>query len=192
MKLTHFIIKIIIISLLGLHLGLIGCSSPSSQLYNATLDNDLEKLKQVIETQPNESKKHLPRLLGVAAKTGKLEIVEYLIAQGVEVNQPSGNGRRVMTPLLWAAYEGHIEIVQALMNYGADLGALDYRGRTAMELAAEKGHTSVVQLLETGTLPEVVVPVVSAPLSPSVAYLLNNRNIRRHTRYFAPGNDSDH
>lgn len=43
-------------------------------------------------------------------------------------------------PLHKSAYQGNIEIVESLWQFGADLGALDKNGRTAAQLAAMNGQ----------------------------------------------------
>lgn len=49
--------------------------------------------------------------------------------------------------LRWAAENGHGEIVQALLQKGADVNAKDAQGRTALMLAVERGHAAAVQVL---------------------------------------------
>lgn len=52
-----------------------------------------------------------------------------------------------MTPLLWAAVQGHAPVVELLLARGADASVKDPRGTTALLLAAERGHLDVVRLL---------------------------------------------
>ncbi|RYP54743.1 hypothetical protein DL768_000567 [Monosporascus sp. mg162] len=51
------------------------------------------------------------------------------------------------TPLSWAAENGHKEIVQLLLDKGAEIDAKDKYGWTPLSRAAEKGHKEIVQLL---------------------------------------------
>ena len=53
-----------------------------------------------------------------AASEGHKEIVELLIAEGVDVNMKVMNGT---TPLLWAAFFGHKAIAELLIDKGADV-----------------------------------------------------------------------
>ena len=65
-----------------------------------------------------------------AAKIGDLNAVYSFIDVGVDVNSPDETGK---TALIWAAIEGHIEIVQALVEEAeVDLDAQDADGRTAL------------------------------------------------------------
>ena len=48
-----------------------------------------------------------------------------------------------------AAVSGDGDIVQALLSKGADVsGAFNSTGKTALELATEKGHTAITELLK--------------------------------------------
>ena len=51
------------------------------------------------------------------------------------------------TPLHWAAYKGHVDTVEILLNRGADINAINKDGRPAIVLAAAMGQTPVVKLL---------------------------------------------
>lgn len=52
------------------------------------------------------------------------------------------------TPLMSAAYCGHLEIVQFLLNLGANKKARDKSGLTAAQLALKKNYLSIVALLK--------------------------------------------
>lgn len=53
-----------------------------------------------------------------------------------------------MASLHDAARDGHVELVQQLLNSGAPVAAAaGFTRRTALHMAAEGGHTDVVQLL---------------------------------------------
>ena len=52
-----------------------------------------------------------------------------------------------MTPLLYAAGEGHKEIAEHLIAEGADVNAKDKKGRTPLHQAALSGRKEVAVLL---------------------------------------------
>ena len=51
------------------------------------------------------------------------------------------------TALHEAARNGKIQVVEALLNAGADKALKDEDGKTALEEAQKEGHTAIVKLL---------------------------------------------
>jgi ankyrin repeat protein len=82
-----------------------------------------------------------PVLVTAAAK-GYTDIVQALIIAGANVN--SGYDR---LPLHIAAEQGHLAVVQHLLNSGACLHDREESGRTALMCAAAGGHLPIVQTL---------------------------------------------
>ena len=65
--------------------------------------------------------------------------------------------RRESTPLHEAAREGHKDVVQMLLDEGADLNVEDKGGYTPFYMAFEHDHKDVEQLLlEKGAKPHLV------------------------------------
>ena len=56
----------------------------------------------------------------------------------------SNTGR---TALHRAAYNGKIQVVEALLNAGADKAVKDIDGETALDLAQRNNHPAIVKLL---------------------------------------------
>jgi ankyrin repeat protein len=84
-----------------------------------------------------------------AARTGKPGPVAALLAQGANANAQESRGQ---TALMWAAAEGHSDVVTMLIAAGADPKAtLIDSGFTAFFFAVREGHAEVVQaLLDAG------------------------------------------
>lgn len=70
-----------------------------------------------------------------AAGKGNTARVEELLNQGVNVNMRGGDSQ---TPIMEAAYGGHLDTVKLLLAHGADLSAKKRDDATALTLAANK------------------------------------------------------
>jgi hypothetical protein len=51
---------------------------------------------------------------------------------------------------MWASVSGHVGIVQALLEKGADINPR-WKGKTALNLAADEGHLPIVKMLQDKT-----------------------------------------
>lgn len=79
-----------------------------------------------------------------AAGLNRLELLDWLLDQGIPVNAHSNLG---WTALMQAATQGHPEIVARLLERGADPTASDYKSETALMAAASRGNDLCVELL---------------------------------------------
>lgn len=87
--------------------------------------------------------------LGLAAYFGQLNIVDYLLKAGAEVNSPSKNSLRV-TPLQSAVAGGHLEITRRLLEAGASPNVREGGGYTPLHTAAHNGDIEIVRNLIFG------------------------------------------
>ena len=81
--------------------------------------------------------------LRAAAKKGCLAAVRF---QGVEVDNADKNNNN-STALYIAAEEGQIEVLQFLVEQGADKDKADNNGVTALMISASKGHLDCLRYL---------------------------------------------
>lgn len=86
--------------------------------------------------------------LHAASYNGHYKIVEMLLQKHADVNGQSRHlGSAAPVPLIGASRNGHYEIVQILLQHGASLSLHDFDHRTAIEIAASRGHASIVKHL---------------------------------------------
>ena len=92
-------------------------------------------------------------LLHQAAQEGMLDLVQYCLNQGCDINMATNKGAKFnniiqyqKTPLRLAAMEGHIDIVKLLLQNNARIQH-PHDNVTVLHLAAGRGQSSVIQLL---------------------------------------------
>jgi ankyrin repeat protein len=99
-----------------------------------------------------------------AAASGSADVARVLLQAGAHPNAredlSSYSTRLDYTPLHYAASNGHHEVIKVLLEYGADPSLREcQRNLTALELARNEGHESVVALLGHP-------PCTPSPISP--------------------------
>ena len=112
--------------------------------------------KECRKSSPGEMASTIPQFLQVsnargtsplmrAAQEGHRDVVQYLLNQGVNVDQ---RNLHKMTALLLAAQRGHTALCELLLQHGANYHATnDPQNSTALQLACRRGHTDVVRVL---------------------------------------------
>lgn len=86
--------------------------------------------------------------LVIEAANGNLIKVQEYVAKLGDVNFISLKGD---TPLGAAAYNGNLEIVKFLVKSGAITDYKNAEGKSAMDIAKEKGHSNVFKYLSDHT-----------------------------------------
>ena len=71
--------------------------------------------------------------------------ISLVLDAGFDVNEPDSQG---WTPLHWAAYFGHKEVSQFLVDRAADRGLKDSTGRTAYWISLFVGAKQLSELLK--------------------------------------------
>ena len=90
--------------------------------------------------------------LMLAAIIGHLELVQWLIIQGANLNPK--DFVYGWTPLMQATFYNHEEVTKILLKFGADPTITAYNGCTALDLATlmEDSNTTVIRMLAEETV----------------------------------------
>lgn len=97
-----------------------------------------------------------------AARTGDIVLLDEFIRAGMPVDHTTAKG---YTPLILAAYNGHLDTVEWLMEKGADPCAQDNKGNTALMGAIFKGEFAIAKrLIQTDCKPDQTNHVGQTPL----------------------------
>ena len=97
---------------------------------------EMSELEAALKTEPSligarDEDDRTP--LHAAARMGRVDIVEFLILAGADINAKDS---RDLTPLHWAAGRDELSVVRVLVVRGADINACDNEGATPLDFAA--------------------------------------------------------
>jgi ankyrin repeat protein len=123
---------------------------------------DLEGFKEALQVHESHGQSTLAAILSsrdrfqhqgmtpflAACQSGHLDIVEFLLEKGSNVNEKDNDER---TPLHLASENGHLSIINRLVELGASVNKKDDFGRKPFHLASRKGHLNIInRLVELG------------------------------------------
>jgi len=116
-------------------------------ILQAAEKGDIETVKRLVQQDPKliaavDAQGYSP--LHKAAYNNRLDVVEYLLAQGADINAVSQSGS---TPLHGAASYGIIEIARLLIDKGAIVDKPNAGGYTPLLGASAGGRGDIVRLL---------------------------------------------
>ena len=122
------------------------------ELFNAASDVNIERLKTALLSSLNVNALEADRLQGraalhMAAQTGSVSAVVFLLAHGAKVDLRNSEGE---TPLHEAAFAAHPEVIRALLDAGANirLPTGDY-SYTALHNVLKHKNTVTPKQIET-------------------------------------------
>ncbi|KAF7488086.1 Palmitoyltransferase ZDHHC17 [Sarcoptes scabiei] len=117
-------------------------------IVRATQYGHIENCQKILESGKfniNQRDQENVSLLHWAAINNRIELVEYFIEKGAEIDAIGGDLRS--TPLHWATRQGHLHMIVKLIKHGADPSIMDGDGYNSLHLAAQFGHTSIAAYL---------------------------------------------
>ena len=118
--------------------------------WEAAVVGDLDKLKAELAEYPEELNAfsrdgYTP--LQLACFFGHEEMVDYLLAEGADIQAVSRNEMGIQ-PIHAAAANGNLTILKALLEKGADAQATQASGHTALAQAQQSQNEAMIALLE--------------------------------------------
>ena len=91
------------------------------------------------------------------------DIIDELLQKGLDIDRKTGSS--AMTPLMYAAQENHVDVVQHLISRGANINDTDSFGQDALHIAIKNNNHKCIQRLleleadyttETGSLENIL------------------------------------
>lgn len=111
-------------------------------------------------TAPDDETLELAHKLFQAAREGDTGLLRGYLGAGAPATMTNAAGDSL---LMLAAYHGHVETVQLILEHGAEADAANDRGQTPLAGAAFKGYTDVARvLLDAGADPDAGTPSARA------------------------------
>jgi len=99
-----------------------------------------------VDTPSSNGMKVMP--LHSAAASRSVPIARLLLDRGAPVNARQGDGEHGFTPLMEAAYNGQLEMVDLLVTRGADRSLRDRDGNRAADHARARSHAALAERLD--------------------------------------------
>lgn len=147
-----------------------GLALEFSRAHLAAWNHDVDGLRQCASYDSPDKRGNHP--IHFACESRAINVVEFLLDNGVSVNQPHAkNGR---TPLHIAALFGNHMLINILVQKGAELKAIAFNGETPITLAerAEQPKTANylrhLQQIKLDTIDDKAVKVSPAKPAPHI------------------------
>ena len=117
-------------------------ATPAQQMLDAVLAGDAATVAELLDADPQladyaDRRPGRFSVLHLAAGRGDLAVVELLLVAGAAVNRWSHDG---ITPLMEAAFGGHLEVAKTLLASGANTLATDNGGHSVLCAAKVGGN----------------------------------------------------
>ena len=106
---------------------------------------EFAKLLVVSGAQVNSKTNKGKTPLHFAAYFNKIDMVEFLIDKGAQIE--ATRGKVANTPLLDSVARGHFEIVEFLIEIGAQIDARNSQNENAIDIANHQGHNEISKYL---------------------------------------------
>nr|WP_166155363.1 ankyrin repeat domain-containing protein [Neochlamydia sp. AcF84]NGY94867.1 hypothetical protein [Neochlamydia sp. AcF84] len=113
----------------------------------------LKRVKQIIEAKDpsilDSFFKEQQNFLSEAVRSRQEELVHYLLSKGADVQISDCNSKRRTTPLHLATKRGLMGVTSRLLDYGADMNAIDKKWKTPLHytIGKKRFYPKIIKLL---------------------------------------------
>jgi len=107
--------------------------------------NNYSHMEFLLSSKSTDSLPNISHLILNAAGIGSIQIVQYFLNK--KLSSISQSDDQHNTPLLWAAFNGHLKMVEFLLENGSSLSEKNSQGDNALLLAAHGGHLDIISYL---------------------------------------------
>lgn len=104
----------------------------------------IELVKRGANLNAEDNEKRTPLHYAVSKKAKQIAVVEQLITSGANVNTADNKDRTVVH---YTAAHGHASVLECLAKHQANLGSVDKRGQTPLQLAVQDKNLDVVDAI---------------------------------------------
>jgi ankyrin repeat protein len=121
-------------------------TATENAIHNGDL-NELQRLLNIDHSVINKKYRGDTAIMKASRQCNGSTVVAFLLKNGANINDKNVRDTIDQTPLIVAAQGGCKEIVEMLLEAGANIEHRNDQGETALISAAQEGHKEIVQML---------------------------------------------
>lgn len=126
----------------------------AKNMHAAIRKNDIERARMILEKYPGSANFPIHNgnttALCRATYLGKKEMAQLFLEFDAKINEPSK--RDGNTPLMWAAWRNNTEMINFLLEKGADISVLNNEGDNALDIAISRVSYEAALILKKNGL----------------------------------------
>ena len=118
-------------------------------IHQAVLEDDFQAVKHFVEQDPEALNRFAPAdsqksvtPIHLAARHGRIAMAAFLFGLGADLELQ--DAEHACTALGWAVYFDQVEMVNLMIQFGADVNG----GCRPLMVATNQGHTEVAEILQ--------------------------------------------
>jgi ankyrin repeat protein len=121
-------------------------TAAENAIHNGDL-NELQRLLNIDHSVINKKYRGDTAIMKASRQCNGSTVVAFLLKNGANINDKNVRDTIDQTPLIVAADSGCKDIVEMLLQAGANIEHRNDQGETALISAAQEGHKEIVQML---------------------------------------------